>query len=110
MTACETLTPAQLEEDRLQLVYDVRDALMQRHAYPEQLATDLAELFVATMAQLEDGELLATKRAIRRRARRERDLKIRAELRPGNASEVAARHGVSVTRAYEIAGAPRRAA
>lgn len=38
------------------------------------------------------------------RSRRERDASIRAELRTGNAAELAARHGISVSAVYKIAG------
>lgn len=99
---CPSLTPAQLEDERLQLVYDMRDALVERHQFEEALATEVAELCVQTLASVEDGELLATKRAVRRQLRRQRDRLIRAEARTGNAEDVAKRWNLSVTRVYEI--------
>lgn len=108
-TCAETaVSPAQIEEERLQLVYDVRDRLMRLHAFPEKLATEIGELCVDTLAQVDDGELLAAKRVALRRSRRRRDEMICAELRTGNADDVGRRWNLSARRVYEIAATRRR--
>lgn len=99
-------SPAQVEEDRLQLTYYLRDELMRRHQFGEVEATSAAEACAAAMARLEGNELAAALSAFRQQERRRRDEQIRAELRTGNAEEVGRRHGLSVRRVYEIAGKP----
>ena len=103
-------TAAQVEDDRLQLTYYVRDALMRKHDLTEADATVWAQTCATAMAQLKGNELAEALAAFRQQERRQRDAAIRAELRTGNADQVAERHDLSVRRVYEIAGArpPRR--
>lgn len=97
-------SPAQMEDDRLQLTYFIRDVLMSEHAFDEQTATGAGEAIAAALAELEGNELSAAISAFRQRARQRRDEAIRAELRTGNAEAIARQYQLSVRRVYEIAG------
>lgn len=97
-------SPARVEEERLELTYFVRDALMRRHAFDEQVATETADACVRAIAALEGNELASALSAFRQQLRRERDKRIRANLRTGNADEIARQEHLSVRRVYEIAG------
>ena len=103
----ECITPAQVEDDRLLLVYEMRDRRMLHHAFGEQLATEIAEVCIETLAQVDDDELLSAKRVAIRRNKRRRDEMICAELRTGTADDVGRRHGLSARRVYEIAARRR---
>lgn len=96
-------TPAVREEVRIRATYTMRDRLMAHHAFNEQLATAIAALCIDSLRPLTDDELVDVKRAANEAARQQRDVAIRAELRTGNADEVARRHGISRRRVYEIA-------
>lgn len=96
-------SPAQVEDDRLQLTYFFRDALMRRRGFAEQQATEAAEACVTALATLDGNEIAAALSKFRREARRQRDTRIRAELRTGNAADLARREGLSVSQIYEIA-------
>lgn len=98
--------PSALDEElRLLCVYRMRDALMQRHAYAEPLATEIAMLLLETLAGLSPEELLEAQSRVRRLQRARRDALIRAELRTGNAADIGRRWGISERRVYQIAGA-----
>ncbi len=99
------LTPAQLEDQKLLLLYEMCDRLMRDHGLSEVQATASVVAFSEVAAAVEPDEVAAMVRYLRRIERRRRDERIRSELRTGNAEEVARKHGVSVSRAYEIAGA-----
>ena len=101
------MTPAQVEEQKLLLLYEMRDRLMRDTGLTELQASASVNVFSQMVAAVEHEELVAMVRCLRRLEKRRRDQRIRAELRTGNADEVAQRHGVSVRRLYEIAGARR---
>jgi hypothetical protein len=91
------------EELRLLCVYRMRDALMQRHAYTEALATEVAVLLLETLAGLSPDELLEAQRRVRGLQRARRDAAIRAAMRPGNADQLAKQFGISRRAVYKIA-------
>lgn len=95
-------------ERELLAIYEVRDALMQRHAYGEDLATEVATLCIRTLAGLSDDELVHVARCARRAKRALRDEAIRAELRTGNSDDVGRRHGITGRRVLQIANERRR--
>lgn len=90
-------------ERELLAIYEIRDALMQRHAYSEDLATEVATLCIRTLASLSDEELVHVARCARRAKRALRDAAIRAELRTGNSADVGRKHGLSGRRVLQIA-------
>lgn len=92
------------EEQNMLLFVELCDSLRRRHAYTERQATEVARLCIDTLATVGDDELLAAKRISLRMARQRRDAAIRAELRTGNAEEVARRHGITARQVYRIAG------
>jgi hypothetical protein len=97
--------PTAIQAEReLLAIFEVRDALMKRHAYPEELATEIATLCIRTLSTLSDDELVQVARAARRAKRAIRDQAIRAELRTGNADDVARRHHLHRGTVYKIAG------
>ncbi len=96
-------SPAQVEEDRLQLTYYLRDELMRQRGYAEQEATAVGEACALALARLEGNELAAALSAFRQQERRRRDQAIRAELRTGNASEVARKYGITMQHVYRLA-------
>lgn len=49
------LTPAQREEEMLLLQHAMRDALMLRHAYPETLATEVAQVCLQALRDKHGG-------------------------------------------------------
>jgi nucleoid DNA-binding protein len=97
-------TPAQLEEEKLLLLYEMRDRLMHDHGLTELQATASVNAFSDVAAAVEPEELVTLVRYLRRLERRRRDARIRAQLRTGNAQEVARAERLSVSRVYEIAG------
>ncbi len=103
MTCVDTRSPAQVEDDRLQLAYYMRDELMQQHDLSEADATACAQTCAEALARLKGNELAEGLSAFRQQARRRRDAAIRAELRTGNAAELARRYDLSVTQIYDIA-------
>lgn len=96
-------TPAQVEEQKLLLLYEMRDRLMRDHGLTEVQASASVNAFSAVAAAVEPAEVVAMVRHLRRLEKRRRDQRIRAELRTGNAAAVALREGVCVSRVYEIA-------
>lgn len=98
-------SPAQIEEQKLLLLYEMRDRLMRDHGLSEVQATASVNAFSEVAAAVEPEEVVAMVRHLRRIERRRRDERIRTELRTGNAAEVARREGLSVARVYEIAAA-----
>ncbi len=97
------LTPAQIEEQKLLLLYEMRDRLMRDHGLTELQASASVNAFSQVAAAVEPAEVVAMVRHLRRLEKRRRDQRIRAELRTGNAAAVAQREGVCVSRVYEIA-------
>lgn len=91
---------AAAEEQMLLLAYRMRDRLMNDHAYTEALATEIAMLCIDTLRDEHGGERLY----VAAPSKHSRNAAVRAELRTGNAEDVAKRHGISVRRVYEIAG------
>jgi hypothetical protein len=86
----------------------VRDQLALSSGLTEEQAAASVEALAKVLCALEPEELLAACRHVRRVEKKRRDMRIRAALRTGNASEVAKREGVSVSRVYEIANARRQ--
>ena len=97
------MTSAIQTELQVLAVYEARDVLMRRYAFGEAQATEIAELLIGTLAALSDEELIQVKRTVTRMKRRQRDARIRAALRTGNADEVARQENLSRSRVYEIA-------
>jgi len=92
-------TGAQAEETALLLVYTLRDALMHRYDFGERQATEWADTLVNALREKHGGEEVYIKAA----DCSERNAAIRAELRTGNAADVAKRHGLSIQSVYRIA-------
>lgn len=80
----------------------MRDTLMQRHAYSELLATEIAMLLLETLTRLTDNELIEVKRRVNRLQRSQRDAAIRAAACTGNSEELARRWGLSDRRVRQI--------
>jgi hypothetical protein len=97
-------TPAQLEEEKLLLLYEMRNRLMQEHGLTEVHATASVSAFSEVVSAVEPEELVTMVRYLRRLEKRRRDERIRAQLRTGNAKAVAQAERLSVSRVYEIAG------
>jgi nucleoid DNA-binding protein len=97
-------TPAQLEEEKLLLLYEMRNRLMQEHGLTEVHATASVSAFSEVVSAVEPEELVTMVRYLRRLEKRRRDERIRAQLRTGNAKTVAQAERLSVSRVYEIAG------
>lgn len=100
MTEPLSSTGAAAEEQMLLLAYSMRDRLMQAHAYPEALATEIAMLCVDTLRDEYGGDKLY----VAAPSKQSRDAAIRAEARTGNAAQVARRWGISERRVYQIWG------
>lgn len=100
----EVRSPAQIEEEKLLLLYEMRDRLMLEHGLTELQATASVNAFSEVAAAVEPEELVTLVRYLRRIEKRRRDARIRAQLRTGNAQEVARAERLSVSRVYEIAG------
>lgn len=92
--------PASAEETVALLTATVRDALMHRHAFQEQLATEWASAIVDALRQSHGGQDIYLKAP----GKEQRDEAIRREIRPGNAEHLARKHNVSVASVYRIAG------
>lgn len=93
-------SPAQLEDERLRYVYACRDALMTRHGFDEKNATETAIYLVDRMRETAGGDAVYIPCA----SKAERNARIKRDLRPGNAAEIAARERLSVSAVYKIAG------
>lgn len=91
--------PSAAEETVTLLMHTVRNALMERHGLNEKDATDWADGIVCALRRDHGGDDVYLK-ALDTDAR---DAAIRAELRTGNAAEVAARYGITARRVYQIA-------
>lgn len=93
------LSPAQREEEMMQMANVMRDALMQRHACTEARATEIAELCLSTLRQAYGGQDVH----VYPESKAARNAAIRAELVRGNVREVARRWGLSPRQVYGIA-------
>jgi hypothetical protein len=86
------------------LLAEMREVLTRVHGLPAADAAACIAAFGAVAAAVEPEEVVDVVRALRRTKRQARDARIKAQLRTGNAAQLAKAEGLSVSRVYEIAG------
>ncbi len=96
----ETTSPAQDADAAFELEAILAEALHMCCGYDARAAGIKAHELVKVIRQNHPN----TKIRIPTPCKQERNKLIRDQLRPGNAAEVAARHGLSVSAVYKIAG------
>jgi hypothetical protein len=86
------------------ILIEMRARLVHKQGLSEAQAAACVEAFAAVARAVEPDELASAVRELRRAEKIERDARIRAQLRTGNAAKLAKAEGLSVSRIYEIAG------
>jgi hypothetical protein len=86
------------------ILIEMRARLVHTQGLSEAQAAACVEAFAAVARSVEPDELASAVRELRRAEKIERDARIRAQLRTGNAAKLARAEGLSVSRVYEIAG------
>lgn len=104
MTPTTPNTPAQIEDQAIQLHREFVEIIRAEVGLHDQFANDMAAAIVRGMRERYGGQTLGAKGSIYIPApdKGERNAAIRAEFNGTNAAEVCKKHGIGRSRLYQI--------